>query len=102
MFIISGSPLFHWPLPPLSYRFGVLRVMAVGIEPEAMPEARLPREVLFGHASDAVDESAERFLHIPQDLGDRHAPFLFRPLPIEGVDAAVLYVSPSPASWDND
>jgi len=24
--------------------------MAVGIEPEAMPEARLLREVLFGHA----------------------------------------------------
>lgn len=36
--------------------------MAVGIEPEAMSEARLPNEVLFGHASDIVDESAVRFI----------------------------------------
>jgi hypothetical protein len=31
--------------------------MAVGIEPEAMSEARLPREVLFGHALNVVDEA---------------------------------------------
>ena len=98
----TGLPLFDWPLPPLPYRLGVLRVMAVGIEPEAMPEARLPREVLFGHASDVVDEPAVRFIQLPQDLGKRQAPFLFRHLRIEGIDAAVLHVSRWPASCDNE
>src|SRR5215470_17438024 len=45
----SASRLFDFPLPPFPYRLGVLRVVAVGIEPEATPEGRLPREVLFGH-----------------------------------------------------
>lgn len=37
----SRLPLFDWPLPPLPYHLGVHRVIAVGIESEAMPEARL-------------------------------------------------------------
>ena len=76
--------------------------MAVGIEPEAMPEARLPREGLFGHASDVVEESAVRFIQLPQDVRERKAPFLFRHLRIEGIDAAVLDVSRWPASCDDE
>ena len=64
---------------------------------EAMPEARLPLEVLFGHASDVVDESAVRFIQLPQYVGERKAPFLFRHLCIEGIDAPVLGVSWWPA-----
>ena len=30
-----------------------------------MPEARLPRVVLFGHASDVIDESSVRFIQLP-------------------------------------
>jgi|SRR5579884_2789802 len=75
--------------------------MAVGIEPEAMPEARLPREVLFGHTSDVVNESAVRFIQVPQDVGERKAPFLFRHLCIEGIDAAVLDVSWWPTSCED-
>ena len=76
--------------------------MAVGIDPEAMPEACLPREVLFGHALDVVDESVVRFIQLPQDIGERKAPFLVRHLRIEGIDAAVLDVSWWPASCDDE
>ena len=76
--------------------------MAVCIEPEAMPEARLLCEVLFGHASDVVDESAVRFIQLPQNVGERKAPFLFRHLRIEGIDASVPGVSRWPASCDDE
>jgi len=76
--------------------------MAVGIEPEAMPEARLPCEVLFGHASAVVDESAVRFIQLPQYIRERKAPFLFRHLRIEGIDASVPGVSRWPASCDDE
>src|SRR6266705_1912551 len=103
MFCIgSGLPLVDGPLPPFPYRPGVLRVMAVGIEPEAMPEARLPCEVLFGHASNVVDESAVRFIQLPQYIRERKAPFLFRHLRIEGINAAVLDLSWGPASCDDE
>src|SRR2546429_6401210 len=98
----SGLPLFDWPLPPFPYRLGVLGVMAVGIEPEATPEARRPREVLFGHASDVVDESTVCFIQLPQYIGERKAPFLFRHLRIEGINAAILDVSRWPASCDDE
>src|SRR5258708_5515032 len=68
-------------------------VMAVGIEPEAMPEACLSREVLFRHALNVADESAVRFIQLAQDLGERKAPFLFYHLRIESVEATVLNVS---------
>jgi len=76
--------------------------MAVCIEPEAMPEARLPREVLFGHASDVVDELAVRFIQVLQYLGERNSPFLFRHLLVESIDTAVLDVSRWPASCDDE
>ena len=98
----SGLPLVDWPLPPLPYRPGVLQIMAVGIEPEAMPEARLPREMLFGHASNVVEEPAVRFIQLPQDVGERKAPFLFRHLCIEGIDAAILDVSRWSASCEDE
>ncbi len=55
-FLLLHLPLFHWPLPPLSYRSGMQVIMPVGIEPETIAEARLPREVLFGHAVQVVKE----------------------------------------------
>ena len=64
--------------------------MAVGIEPEAMLEACLSREVLFRHALNVADKPAVRFIQLAQDLGERKAPFLFYHLRIESVDAAVL------------
>ena len=67
--------------------------MAIGIEPEAMPEACLSREVLFRHALNVADESAVRFIQLAQDLGERKAPFLFYHLRIESIEAAVLNVS---------
>ena len=76
--------------------------MAVCIEPEAMPEARLPRVVLFGHASDVVEESAVRFIQLPLDVRERKAPLLFRHLRIEGIDAAVPAVSWRLASCEDE
>ena len=64
-------PLFHWSLPPLLYRPGMQGVMAVGIEPQTMAEARLPREVLFGHASDVVEEPMVRFIQLRQHIGEQ-------------------------------
>ena len=78
------------------------RVMAVGIKPKAMPEACLPREVLFWDVLDIVDESTVRFIQLLQYLGERKAPFLFRHLGIESIDAAVLDVSRWPASCDDE
>jgi len=75
--------------------------MAVGIEPQTMPEARLPREVLFGYALEVVDEPMVRFLQLPQDIGERHVSLLFRHLRIEGIDAASLDVSWWPASVED-
>ncbi len=67
--------------------------MAVGVEPQTMPKARLTREVLFGHALEVVDEQAVGFIQLPLDIGERLVSFLFRHLSIEGIDAAVLDVS---------
>jgi len=75
--------------------------MAVGIEPQTMPEARLPRELLFGHALQVVDEPAVGFIQLPQDIGERHFSFLFSRLRIEGIDAAVPGVSWWPASGED-
>ena len=68
--------LFNVPLPPLLYRTGVQGVMAVGVEPQTMPEGRLPREVLFGHALQVVDEPVVRFIQLPQDIGEFHGSIL--------------------------
>jgi hypothetical protein len=86
-------PFFNEPLPPLLYRPSVQRVMAVGIEPQTMPEARLTREVLFGHALEIVDEPEVGFIQLPLDIGERRVSFPFRHLRIEGIDAAKLDVS---------
>ena len=76
--------------------------MAVCIEPEAMPEARLPCEVLFGHAPDVVDESAVRFIQLLHYVGEPKAPFLFRHLRVESINTAVLDVSRGHASCDDE
>jgi hypothetical protein len=99
--LLLHLPLLHWPLPPLSYRPGVQGIMAIGIEPQAMAEGCLPREVLFGHAVQVVDEPTVRVLQLPQDFGERQVPFLFRHLHIEGIDAAVLDISRWSASAED-
>ncbi len=67
-----------------------------------MSEARLPCEVLFGHASDVVDESAVRFIQLLHYVGERKSPFLFRHLCVESINTAVLDVSRGPASCDDE
>jgi hypothetical protein len=44
------------PLPPLAYRLGVNPVMAVRIEPQPAPEARVARELFLRHGLQVVDE----------------------------------------------
>ena len=48
-----------------------------------MPEARLPRKLLFGHALDVVDETVVRLIQLLQYLGKRQVSFLFCHLRIE-------------------
>src|SRR5262249_52125495 len=98
----SFLPLFDRPLAPLPYGLGVFGVMAVGIEPEAMPEARLPRKVLFGYTSEVVEEAAVRFIQLPHNVRERKALFLFRHLRIEGIDAAILDITWRLASRENE
>jgi hypothetical protein len=43
------------PLSPLPYRSGMLRVMAVSIDPKAMAKAGLSRELVLGRLMDAFD-----------------------------------------------
>ena len=76
--------------------------MAVGIKPETMAEGRLPREVLFGHAVQVVEEPTVRFIQLPQDIGERQVAFLFRHLRIEGIDAAELDVARWSASREDE
>ena len=76
--------------------------MAVGIEPEAMSEACLSRELLFGHTLDVVDELAVRIIKLLQNVGEGKAPFLFRHLRIEGIDATGLAVSRWPTACDDE
>jgi hypothetical protein len=64
--------------------------MAVGIEPETMPERCFLDELGFRYALEVVDELAVGFIQLPQHLGEGKAPFLFRHLGVEGIDAAVL------------
>ena len=99
--LLLHLPLLHWPLPPLSYRPGVQGIMAIGIKPQAMAEGCLPREGLFGHAVQVVDEPTVRVLQLPQDFGERYIPFLFRHLCIEGIDAARLDISRWSASGED-
>ena len=66
--------------------------MTVGIEPQATPEARLPGEMLFGHALNVVYEPAVDLIQLPQYAGERKAPFPLRSLSIESINASVRYV----------
>src|SRR5438045_3777196 len=66
--------------------------MAVRIEPQPMPEARLPRELLFGHASNVVNQPGMGLVQLPQYFGEREASFLLGPLRVEGINAAVRYI----------
>ena len=67
--------------------------MAVGIEPEAMSEARLSYEVFLRHALKIADESSVRFIQLAQDLGECKAPSLFYHLRIETIDATIASIS---------
>jgi hypothetical protein len=49
--VLSGCSL-----PPLAYRLGVNPVMAVRIEPQPAPEARVARELFLRHGLQVVDE----------------------------------------------
>src|SRR5215208_37368 len=83
------SVLERLSLPPFPYRVGVDRVMAVGIEPQATSEARLPRELVFGHTLDEVDEPPVGVVLLRQDIGERHVSFPLGHHGIERVDATV-------------
>src|SRR5258708_27067894 len=99
--LLLTTVFYPTPLPPDLYRPGMQRVMAVGIEPQTMAEARFLGKVLFGHAVQVVEEPTVHFLQLPQDFGERHLSFLFRHLCIEGIDAARLDISRRSASAED-
>jgi len=68
--------------------------MAIRIEPEATTKARVADELVFGGAPDEVDQPAVGVVQLTQDLGEGEAPFVFRHLAVEGIDAAVAYRVP--------
>src|SRR5439155_18172932 len=88
---------------PMPYRLGVLRVVAVRIEPEATTEARLAAELTFGRPLDEVDEPAMGRVQLPSHRGERQARFLLRHAGVEGIDAAVPDGVPRwPAALENE
>src|SRR5438067_11659102 len=76
--------------------------MAVGIEPQAMPEARLPRALLFGYASEVVREAAMGLIHLPEYLREREASFLLGLPRVEGINTAVRCIPGGSPSLDNE
>src|ERR671930_1110281 len=95
------TPTVRRPVAPFPDRLGVLRVMAVRIEPEATAEARFPPELVCGRAPDELDEPAVDFIQLPAYLGERKTSFLRCHPIIEGIDAAVRDVPRRPAPLDH-
>src|SRR5438477_633279 len=61
---------------PSPYRLGVLRVMAVRIEPQATTEAALAAELIFGRPPDEVEEPAMGLVHLPSHRSERQTRLL--------------------------
>src|SRR5207249_12055058 len=74
---------------PLPYRLGVLRVMAVRIEPQATTEAALAAEPIFGRPPDEAEEPAMGLVHLPSHRSERQTRLLLGHPGVEGIDAAV-------------
>jgi hypothetical protein len=64
-------------------------IMAIGIQPESSPKARLLRHLLLGRALEVGDQPAVTLFKLPQYIGERKVPFQFRHLGVEGINAAV-------------
>src|SRR5262249_47026771 len=64
-----GAPLFGEPLlPPVSYRFGVFRVMAVCVEPQPPAEACLDRELFLRRLPDVIEQTTMDFIQLIQHV----------------------------------
>jgi hypothetical protein len=63
-----GRPTSSPALPPRAHGRGVLRVMAVGVEPQATSRSRLTPEGALGLAADEVEEPGVDLVPPPQDL----------------------------------
>ena len=50
---------------PISDHVGMQPVMAIGLEPQAVPEGRCLRELIFGRALDEAQELAVSFGELP-------------------------------------
>src|SRR5262249_1872892 len=65
--ILCRGQLTCWrQFSPFQYRLGMQTVVAVGIEPEAMAERRLLRELCCWHDLEVVDQSAVRLIQCAQ------------------------------------
>jgi hypothetical protein len=53
------------------------KVMALGIEPEAMAEGRFLGELRLSHGLEVVDQSAVRLILCAKDLNKRQTALLF-------------------------
>src|SRR5215831_2159576 len=76
--------------PPLLYRTGVFRVMAVCVKPQPSAEARLARELLLGRPSHVIEQTIVDFIQLFPHVRKGEAGFLLRHQSVEGVDAAVF------------
>src|SRR5207237_175675 len=74
---------------PLPYCLGVLRVMAVRVEPQATTEARLAPPLIFGRSLDEVDEPAMGLVELPSHGGERQTRLLLGHPGVEDIDAPV-------------
>lgn len=67
--------------------------MAIGVESEAVAEARFSWEVFFRDFLNVVDETVMGVVPLLEDLGEGKSPFLLRHASIEGINTSKLDVS---------
>src|SRR5215471_11349172 len=87
----SGEPFGLWPrLPgfaPSADRRGVLRVVAVGVEAQALPEART-LELALGNGFEVANQVGMNLVHLFEHLRQRKMFLGFRSSGVERIDAA--------------
>src|SRR5215467_7819076 len=76
--------------PPLLYRTGVFRVMAVCVKPQPSAEACLARELLLGRPSHVIEQTIMDFIQLFPHVRKSEAGFLLCHQSVEGIDAAVF------------
>src|ERR1700758_2326945 len=87
--VFVGSLLTRALHPPFSYGLGMLRVVAIGVEPKTMKKALSAADFILGSALDEGDKLTVRAAQLSEHFGELKVFLPLRHLSVEGIDAAV-------------